>query len=166
MNYNDALIYSFENVRERVHRVVQGLDAGAAVWRPDADANSIAWLLWHLTRVEDGALAHLDAEQVWDDQWAQRFGLPAGYNDTGYGHSSDDVAGIRPSDPQDLAAYQDTVAESLKAALEDFDDFDRIVDRSYDPPVSAGVRLMSVNGDALQHVGQAAYVRGLYERQA
>jgi hypothetical protein len=43
-------------------------------------------------------------------------------------------------------------------------DFDEVVDRSWDPPVTRGVRLVSVVGDDLQHAGQAAFVRGIVER--
>ena len=35
------------------------------------------------------------------------------------------------------------------------------VDRRWDPPVTLGVRLISVADDDIQHAGQAAYVRGL-----
>ena len=41
------------------------------------------------------------------------------------------------------------------------DDLDRVVDESWDPPVTLGVRLVSVIGDDLQHLGQASYVKGL-----
>jgi hypothetical protein len=44
-------------------------------------------------------------------------------------------------------------------------ELDRIIDRSYDPPVSVGVRLVSVISDNLQHAGQALYVRGSFDRQ-
>ena len=44
-------------------------------------------------------------------------------------------------------------------------DLGRIVDERWDPPVTLGVRLISVISDGLQHAGQAAYVRGLAERR-
>ena len=40
-------------------------------------------------------------------------------------------------------------------------DLDRVVDERWDPPVTLGVRLVSVISDDLQHAGQAAYLRGL-----
>ena len=43
-------------------------------------------------------------------------------------------------------------------------DLDRVVDEGYDPPVTLGVRLISISDDGLQHVGQAAYVRGILAR--
>jgi len=44
-------------------------------------------------------------------------------------------------------------------------ELDRIVDRRWDPPVTVGVRLVSVADDCLQHAGQAAYARGLLRLQ-
>jgi hypothetical protein len=40
-------------------------------------------------------------------------------------------------------------------------ELDRVVDRRWDPPVTMGVRLISIADDCLQHVGQASYLRGL-----
>ena len=44
------------------------------------------------------------------------------------------------------------------------DDLDRIVDTRWTPAVTLGVRLVSVINDSMQHVGQAAFVRGCLER--
>jgi hypothetical protein len=44
-------------------------------------------------------------------------------------------------------------------------DLDRVVDSAWDPPVTLGVRLVSVVADDLQHVGQAAYIRGILQRR-
>ena len=44
-------------------------------------------------------------------------------------------------------------------------DLDRIVDKSWDPPVSLGVRLVNVTAEDLQHAGQAAYIRGMLSRR-
>jgi hypothetical protein len=43
-------------------------------------------------------------------------------------------------------------------------DLDKVIDRSWDPPVTVRVRVVSVLEDCLQHVGQAAYLRGVAER--
>ena len=53
---------------------------------------------------------------------------------------------------------QATVAYLATVAPEDLD---RVVDERWDPPVTLGVRLVSVLSDDLQHAGQAAYARGL-----
>lgn len=169
MELNQAYSYIFGEIRGRVRRIVSGPDAPALAWRPDAEANSIAWLVWHLTRVADDHVSEIAGqEQVWSaGGWAQRFGLPPGYTDSGYGHSAEDVARIAPPDAQVLIDYNADVTTMVLAHVDDLapEDFDRVIDRSYDPPVTVGVRLASVIGDAYQHVGQAAYVRGLHERR-
>ncbi|HEY8340255.1 MAG TPA: DUF664 domain-containing protein [Egibacteraceae bacterium] len=167
MDYADALGYGFGEIRELVHAAVEGLSQEQLTWRPDPRSNSIAWLVWHLTRVQDDHVSEIaDHPQTWDDSWAERFGLPAGYRDTGYGHSPDQVAAIRPSGPELLTAYHDAVCERTREWLSSAQpaDFDRIIDYRWDPPVSVGVRMFSVTSDCLQHVGQAAYVRGLVQR--
>jgi hypothetical protein len=62
-----------------------------------------------------------------------------------------------------LLAYLDAVDRRTRGFLETLtaSDLDRIVDRRWDPPVTLGVRLVSIADDGLQHMGQAAYVRGL-----
>lgn len=147
-----------------VREVVDGLDADGLTRRVGPDANPIGWLVWHLTRVEDHHIAELlEAEQLWiADGWAERFGMtPADPDDIGYGHTSEQVAAVPATDAALLVAYHEAVDVRTRAFLADHGDLDRIVDRRWDPPVTLGVRLVSVADDALQHLGQAAYVRGL-----
>lgn len=157
----------FERIQGLVTRVTDGLSDAAATWRPDPAANTVAWLLWHATRIQDDHVARLaDREQVWTaDGWRDRFALPFGATATGYGHAAKDVAAVRVP-VADLADYHADVhrmcrefAGTLTAA-----GLARVVDTSWDPPVTASVRLVSLLGDCLQHLGQAAYVRGLAER--
>lgn len=169
MQATDVLMDALERVRQRVGATVDGLDREALAWRPDPGANSIAWLVWHLTRVQDDHMSEIAGHgQAWVlEGWAERFSLPTDYSDTGYGHSPQQVAAITPEGPE-LREYHEQVAEQTQRYLRHVDtaDFQRIIDRSYDPPVTVGVRVVSVIGDTLQHVGQAAYVRGLFERRA
>jgi hypothetical protein len=106
----------------------------------------------------------LGADQLWPrGDWAARFHLDPDPQNTGYGHTADDVARVRPEGPDVLVEYLDavqarTVEWLLGLAAEDLDE---IVDRRWDPPVTLGVRLVSIADDGLQHLGQAAYARGL-----
>ena len=168
MNIDALLTDALSRVREQVPDVVGGLDEDDLAWRPDPEANSIAWLIWHLTRVADDHVSDVaGSDQVWtSDGWYQRFGLPFPPAAHGYGHSPADVAAVRvPSDL--LAGYHDAVAEAALAYVGTLtpSSLDRVVDDSWDPPVTLGVRLVSVLNDVTQHVGQAAYVRGLLERR-
>jgi len=161
----ELLADAFGRVQGTVHRVVAGLTADQAAYRPAPDANSIAWLVWHLTRIEDDHVADLaGVEQVWTEQgWRERFDLPFDAGATGYGQSSADVAAVRVDDPALLVAYHDEVHAMVLRYVEHVDpaELDRVVDTRWDPPVTAGVRIVSVVADSLEHAGQAAYIRGL-----
>ncbi len=165
---NELLVDGFDRVRETVQQIVEGLDEAALRYRPDRDANSIAWLVWHLTRIQDDHVAGVaGGQQLWTaGGWVERFRLPFDVEATGYGMSSDEVNHVRAT-AEMLAGYQDAVHRSTVdyvATLED-DDYARVVDDRWDPPVTLGVRLVSVLNDTTQHAGQAAYVRGLVIRR-
>lgn len=154
---------AFGRIRELVHGFAD-VSPSLLGRRPAAGANSIAWLVWHLTRVQDSHIAELlDADQLWVDGHARALGRPPDPDDTGYGHSEAEAAAVEFDDVAALLAYHDAVADrtvGFLATLET-DDLERVIDDSYDPPVTVGMRLVSVVADSLQHVGQAAYARGL-----
>lgn len=144
---------------------VAGLDAEQLATPPRPGANTIGWLVWHIGRVQDAQVAEiLDVEQIWaEGDWGGRFGLASDPTNTGYGHSADDVAAVRPDGPDACVDYLAAVDERTRHFLHGLHakDLDRIVDRRWDPPVTLGVRLVSIADDCLQHAGQAAYARGL-----
>ncbi|PNH84285.1 DUF664 domain-containing protein [Arthrobacter sp. AFG20] len=164
MKSNELLLDAFGRVREIVDVTLDGLDDGTLVRRSAGNGNSIAWLIWHLSRVEDTQVASAAGlPQVWTSQgFAGRFGLPLPEHDTGYGHSSDNVDAVR-APAELLADYYEAVHRQTVEVLNSLgdDDLDRVVDTRWDPPVTFGVRLVSTVADCLQHVGQAAYARGL-----
>jgi uncharacterized damage-inducible protein DinB len=167
VNVNDVLIEAFDRLPELVRSAVDGLTPEQLRWSPGPGANSVGWLVWHLTRIQDHHVAELlGQDQVWVlGRWAARFGLDADPSDTGYGHSSEQVAAVRPASAQVLIDYYDAVAARTLDLLRDVtpEGLDRIVDHRWNPPVTLGVRLVSVLNDDVQHAGQAAYVRGLQE---
>jgi hypothetical protein len=169
MTSAELLAEAFGRVREIVHAVVDGLTPEHLAFRVDDDANSIAWLVWHLTRIQDDHVADVaGTEQVWTSQgWFERFGLPFDPGATGYGHSRDDVAAVRVDSGDLLVGYYDAVHEQTIRFVQRITDADlhRVVDESWDPPVTLGVRLVSVIEDDLQHGGQAAFVRGIVLRR-
>ncbi|MFJ7772835.1 DinB family protein [Streptomyces sp. NPDC097107] len=170
MHAKDILIEGYGRIQEEVHAAVEGLDSGGLNARPAGDANSAAWLVWHLTRVQDDHVADaFGLDQVWlSGGWEKRFGLGLPRHDTGYGHSSAEVAKVRVDSAGLLTGYYDAVHERTLGALRSLaaTDLERIVDENWDPPVTLGARLVSVLSDDLQHVGQAAYARGLVQSSA
>jgi Protein of unknown function (DUF664) len=155
---------AFTRLIEHVDELTDGLTDDQANYRPSPDANSIAWLIWHSARVQDIQLTPIaGVEQVWTrDGWVDRFGLDLPRNDTGYGHGPEEVGKVQvPTNL--LAGYYHAVH---KLTLEfvagvTAEDLGRIVDRNWDPPVTASARLVSIIDDCAQHLGQAAYVRGI-----
>jgi hypothetical protein len=164
----DLMVDAFERIRDSVHPAVNGLSAEELAFRPDSESNSIAWLVWHLTRIQDDHMAGLaGTEQVWTaNDWVERFGLPLDPDDTGYGHDPDTVA-LVTADAHALIGYYEDVHQSTLEFVRTLEkaDFGRVVDQSWDPPVTLSVRMVSVIVDDLQHVGQAAYVRGILMRR-
>lgn len=161
---NDVLTDAFSRLQEEVESVLEGLSDEDLLFRPSEKANSIAWLIWHLTRVQDDHIAGLkESEQVYTaNGWEQHFGLPFADTDTGYGHTHEDVAKVKAS-AKLLKNYYDDVHAATLDFIKNLKgpDYDHVVDEEYDPPVTLAVRIVSVLSDDLQHVGQAAYVRGL-----
>ena len=163
----ELLSEAYGRISAVVHSALDGASLEVLTYRVDPGANTMAWLVWHLTRVQDGHIAELvDEEQVWTAQgWVDRFGLPFDPEATGYRQSAGDVAAVRV-EAELLAGYYDAVhtrtIEYVRTLTEA--DFARIVDTSWDPPVTLAVRLVSILSDDLQHAGQASYVRGLAMR--
>ncbi len=169
MELHEVLTDLFERVTEHVHEAVDGLDTAALHTPPEPGANPIGWLVWHLIRVQDHHVSEiLDQEQEWiSGKWSTRFGVAADPQNTGYGHSWKDVMSIRPESAEALTGYYEAVAARTRELLArtTAKDLDRIVDDRWDPPVTLGVRLISIADDDIQHAGQASYVRGILDRR-
>ena len=167
MSSADLLIDAYERIHESVRAATEGLSMEQLHHRLDPEANTLAWLVWHLARVQDDHVAGaFDSEQVWVAQgWAARFGLALEPGDIGYGHTAEEVARVR-APAELLLDYYEAVHSNTLGHLRGLtdDDLNRVVDRSYEPPVTLAVRLVSVLSDDLQHVGQAAFLRGVLER--
>ena len=170
MTSADLLVDGFGRIRETVSFVLAGLTPAQLAHRVDPEANPVSWLIWHLTRIQDDHVAAaFGVTQVWlADGWADRFGLPERSMETGYGHSSTQVAiAAEATASGDLLAeyHEATYAQTVKLVSGVTDaDLGRVVDARWTPPVTLGVRLISVLDDDMQHAGQAAYVRGLLLR--
>ena len=163
MTSAEILVDAFGRVLQTVHEVVRGMTSSQLAERLAPEANSIAWLVWHLTRVQDDHVADaFGVPQVWTE-YGRRFELPLEPDDTGYGHTPEQVAQVAVSSPDLLTGYHDAVYKQTTAYVSGLTDADltRVVDENWDPPVTLGVRLVSVISDDLQHAGQAAFVRGL-----
>lgn len=162
-----VLVDGFERVGPRARACLDGVDDEGLTWRIEPGTNTLAWLVWHMAREQDAQVAGLaGGEQVWTaGGWFERFALPFGPRAMGYGQSAEEVAlVVAPADL--LLDYLDAATEATLAYLATLgdDDLDEVVDTRWDPPVTRGVRLVSILGDDLEHLGQAEFVRGVLDR--
>jgi hypothetical protein len=163
MDVRGLLTEGFGRIVDLYADIADGLDDEALHHRPGGTGNPIGWLLWHTARGQDAQVADLAGlPQVWEE-WQERLGMPNGTDDVGYGHTSEQVDAVRIGDLDLLVAYEHEVTLATARYLQTVDEgeLEREVDQRWDPPVTAGVRLVSILGDGLQHLGQAAYVKGL-----
>lgn len=167
MDHTDVLTDAARRPVDAAARVLRGISPGTLHARPAGRGSSIAWLVWHAARQMDAQLAHLaGVDQVWTvGGWAARLGISRGPESVGFGDTPAEVAGLTVEDPGLLLDYLRTVVEALVAYLAGLSaaDLDAVVDDSWDPPVRRGARLVSLVDDAVAHVGQACYARGLVE---
>jgi hypothetical protein len=158
----------FDRIREGVEAVVAGLSPEELSWRVEADANPLGWLVWHLSRQQDAQIAQLSGlESPWKAEWSERLGLAYKRGASGYGMSPEEVGQFSVSDGGLLVGYHDATHDLTVRWLDSVtdDDWDEVVDRNWDPPVTMGVRAMSVLEDSAKHLGQAEYVRGILLRR-
>ncbi len=160
---------SFNRIIEHVDELTDGLTDEVSFFRPtfngrQVEGNSIAWLIWHSARIQDAQLAYIAGhEQVWfTGGWVDRFALDLPRDAHGYGHTTEEVGRVRA--PADLLAgyYHAVHRMTLEyVASVSNEELARIVDENWNPPVTASVRLVSIIDDCAQHLGQAAYLRGI-----
>lgn len=164
---SDLLLDALDRVRETVHGLLDDVPEDQLAQPPADGANTVAWLVWHLTRVLDTHVADaFDRDVAWTQGgWYDRFDLPFPASAHGYGMSAADVLAVKPS-AADLRGYFDATHRLCADAFGTLTDadLDRVVDADWDPPVTLAVRLVSALNDATQHVGQASFAAGILTR--
>ena len=163
----DLLLDTLGRVRGTVHDVLDQTPEDRLAQPPADGANTIAWLVWHLSRgLDEQAAAAFGYPAVWEaGGWRERLALPLPDDAHGYGMTFDEVLRVRAS-AEHLRGYFDAAAAAAEEAIRRVTDadLDRVVDDDWDPPVTLAVRLVSILDDCTQHAGQAAYARGMLTR--
>lgn len=148
-----------------VESVLCGLTQEDLVWRPNPESNSIGWITWHLARVLDKLVSPIiGEEQLWlQDRWHTEFNRSPDPDDTGWGHTLEQVGAFKCPNPQILLDYHRSVIKRLNHCLESLtvSDLDREVSDSWSkfcPTIAS--RLVIAFDELVQHAGQVAYIRG------
>ena len=168
MRWQELLVDGYGRVLEVLEEALEGMSAADLDWRPRSDCNSMGWLAWHLTRVQDDHIADLmGEEQLWTKEgWHARFDRSPEPKDIGWGHTTEQVAAFKSPDAETLVGYHRAVLDRSKRYIATLtpDDLDRELKEPWFQPLpTVGVRLVSVMSDDLQHAGQVAYLRGLLQ---
>ena len=167
MEWQQLIMDLFLRISQELEKVLEGLTVDDLNQRPTPDCNSIGWLAWHLTRSHDRNITELAAEeQVWiKDKWYTKFNRVPDPADTGFGHSSENVAAFRSPERRILLEYHRAVVKQIeryRSSTLSESDLEREV---YSPTLhniaTVRARLVGIINEGFQHVGQAAYVRGL-----
>ena len=166
MEWQELITDGYGRVLEELEVALTGMTQDDLDQQPHPDCNSMGWLAWHLTRVQDDHIADLmGEEQLWlKDGWYARFNRAPDAKDIGWGHSSEQVSAFRSPDVETLLAYHRAVLERTKRYIATLSlaDLDRELNEPWFQPLpTVGVRLVSIMSDDLQHAGQVAYLRGL-----
>lgn len=161
----DVLLDGFTRIQESAAALLAEVSPAEAADRWDGRANSIAWLTWHTTRMMDAQVAQLAGVPELVGDYHDRLGVDLPAADTGYGHDDAKVAAVGSVHLAVLAQYHDAVQVVVRGYLAEDPDLDRIIDRTWDPPVTAAARLVSIVDDAARHLGQAEYLLGALRRR-
>ncbi|MFC1918530.1 DinB family protein [Chloroflexota bacterium] len=167
MQCQQLIIDIYERISQELEQALDGLTVDDLNQQPCPGCNSIGWLTWHLTRVQDNAIANLlGEEQLWiKDNWYDMFNRTPDPKDTGFGHSLEDAAAFSSPDASTLFEYHRAVlGQSKRYITNKLSEIE--LNREFDNPVNPDVtnvrtRLMRVINDNMQHLGQVAYIRGM-----
>ena len=153
---------------EMIDAALEGLDESAMARQPTDQCNSVAWILWHLTRVTD-MFIHTrlrDLTQVWvSEGWHEKFRMPADEEDRGVGWSASDVAQWRAPAKEVQLAYYEAVKNHAREFLANIttEELEReIVINPVPEPRTVAVCMGQMVWDTVAHGGQIAYLRGFY----
>jgi hypothetical protein len=155
---------ALSRIQQIVQRTLDGITPEQLAYRPHPEANSIAWLAWHLTRWQDTQVSNLtQSRQLWLDGWHAKFGKTANAEDTGVGDTAEQVAGLQAT-AEALAGYHNAVCERSVSWLRSAPEAEMtrmIHDARRNRDITVAERLVGVLSDNFQHAGQMAYLRGL-----
>jgi hypothetical protein len=166
---NQVILGLLERATNQIKLATDGATDAQLYYRPTTNANSIAWLVWHLSRLQDLVTSSISGEaEIWSsDGWAEQFALPPDLpNDaTGWGDSTEQVAAFRV-ERATLFGYMEAahrVARERVARLTPEQLGQSIAWGTSQTPLYGPTWrvLVTLLNDSIQHTGQINYIRGL-----
>ena len=164
----EPIMAALERNWQMVDAALVGLDEATLAGRPSDQCNSIAWILWHMSRVVDTFIhARFQSKpQLWiQDSWHRKFGMAADPDDRGVGWTAQQVAAWAPPSGAVQLGYFEAVKASARDYLSLLNHADlarQIVATPVPQPRSVADVLGQMTWDNIAHGGQIAYLRGFY----
>ena len=162
--FKEAIRSGLEEYLQALKRGIEGLTPTEARWQPSAQSNYIAWLVWHMARVEDRWVnTYLrGTTEVWIAKgWVDRFKMDP--ESHGFGQTIEEVRALPEIPLSDLIAYFDAVRVTTRRYLDQATEED--LSREYSHPRQGKITGSWIVGHLLveesQHTGQVALIRGM-----
>lgn len=169
MTAAEGLLTALERNWGMVDAALTGLDDATLARCPTEQCNSMAWILWHMTRVLDTFVhTRLQAQpQLWiRDGWYGKFGMAADPDDRGVGWTTEQVRHWHPPTRDIQVGYYEALKQATRAYLGTLSYADMEVRRVIPPvpePRTVAAALGQFTWDNVAHGGQIAYLRGLFQ---
>ena len=167
---------TLEDYWQRMERALDDLAPAELAWRPDAGSNSIAFIVWHVNRVEDRWIQVFarGVQDVWDrDGWHEKLGISDDSFGIGFGLSAEQLGKFPAITKENLDGYRHAVQNETQAYLKSLkaEDLDFVPGRTLRPESSEslerfrgwsiGRMFRQLLAELNQHLGQVSYIRGL-----
>jgi hypothetical protein len=163
MQLAEAMVKSLEQSQGYLTKALDGLTQEEAAWSPAAESNSIAFILWHVTRVEDFFVIRViqrGVELYEAEGWREKLGTPA--KDTGFDYTLEQLRAWPVPKLEIIRGYSESVRKKTLALLNSISP-ERLSElaRPDRSPDSVGDILCRITTEIALHVGQIAYIRGI-----
>lgn len=166
MELNVFILDNLNRIQRALTEALDSLTYEELTWQPDDEANSIGFLLWHITRCEDTYIQSLifQRPQVWvSEGWHDRMSLPDDLWNNGNGYTVEQLTDFRVPELKDLLEYAQEVRRRTNDFLRDLtpERSEEIIAQEGFGGISVGGLLSYMLCELTQHIGQIAYIRGL-----
>jgi uncharacterized damage-inducible protein DinB len=162
-SFKDAVKAGMTEYLDELKQKLEGLTEAEVQWQATLDTNTIAWLVWHMAKVEDSWINVWIAggEEVWvTGKWAERTGIAG--TSGGFGQVMDEVRSMPNVPISELVAYYEAVRKAAFETIDGMTDADMAneIDRGHGPITWSWI-LGHVMVEESQHLGQVALIRGM-----
>ena len=168
MSSTESVVSTLQRNWDMIDAALDGLDDATISHIPMNQCNSIAWILWHMSRVVDTFVntRFRSEPQLWiADGWYERFGMGDDPEDRGVGWTTERVSSWQAPDRSVLIGYYQAVRAASDRYLSSATDAELAEMKVISPvpePRTVANALGQMVWDAVAHGGQIAYLRGFY----